>query len=253
MKKIFLILSIVFLFNACSSVDNTLTQVSTIDALLAGYYDGVMPLDKLTKYGNFGLGTFDKLDGEMIVYNGIVYQFKTDGKLYKADLSGTTPFASVVNFNNSFTTSMKSGVSFADFQSVIDNALPNKNLFYAIKVTGDFSFMKTRSVPPQEKPYKSLSEVTKTQAVFEKENQSGTLVGFRLPEFTKGVNVPGYHVHFITSDFTFGGHVLDFSTGNVTVEVQEINNFYMILPKDSEFGKVDLSKDRSKELKKVEN
>ena len=60
-----------------------LTQVSTIDALLAGAYDGVMNTSEFKNYGNFGLGTFDKLDGEMIVLNGDVYQARYDGKVIK--------------------------------------------------------------------------------------------------------------------------------------------------------------------------
>jgi acetolactate decarboxylase len=148
---------------------------------------------------------------------------------------------------------VKSIKSYNDFQSIIDSTIKNKNLFYAVKVTGKFSYIKTRTVPPQEKPYKPLTEVTKTQPVFEKKDQNGTLVGFMLPAFTAGVNVPGYHLHFLSSDKTFGGHVLEFSFDEATVEIQEINNFYMTLPEDdSAFGNIDLSKDRTKELHEVE-
>ena len=256
MKKILPILFVVLFIAGCNPEkkveNNTLTQVSTIDALLAGYYDGVMPLKQLNEYGDFGIGTFNKLDGEMIVLNGAIYQFKADGKIYNADLDNTTPFATVVNFKSSFYVPVKRDISISDFEAVIDSSIPNRNLFYAIKVTGDFPYIKTRSVPAQEKPYKALSEVTKTQAVFEKENQYGTLVGFLVPAYANGINVSGYHLHFISSDKSFGGHVLDFKTGNVKVEIDEINIFKMILPENSDFGKVDLSKDRSSELQKVE-
>ena len=257
MKKLFLALSLVFIITSCNNEvkkpdNDTLFQISTIDALLAGYYDGVMPLNQLIEHGNFGLGTFNKLDGEMIVYDGTVYQFKTDGKLYKADPNNSTPFACVVNFKTSYTSAVNEGTNYADFQKLIDLTLPNDNLFYAIKVTGDFSYIKTRSVPEQEKPYIPLAEVTKNQSVFEKNNQTGTLVGFRIPSFAAGINVAGYHMHFISSDFTFGGHVLDFTAGKVTVEIMEVHNFKMTLPENSDFGKVDLTKDRSQELEKVE-
>ncbi len=254
MKRIFFVLSLFIIVYGCSSVkENTLSQVSTIDALLAGYYDGVMPLNKLTEYGNFGIGTFNKLDGEMIVLDGTIYQFKADGKIYKADLNNTTPFASVIDFKSSFSFPVKKVKTFKDFQSIIDSSVKNKNLFYAVKTTGKFSYIKTRSVPSQEKPYKPLNEVTKNQAVFEKQNQTGTLVGFLLPAFTSGVNVPGYHLHFLSADKTFGGHILEFSIDEANVEIQEINNFYMTLPEDdAAFGKIDLSKDRSKELNQVE-
>lgn len=250
MKKVFFVL---YLF-ICSIFLNaqTLTQISTIDALLAGYYDGVMPLEKLLTYGDFGIGTFDKLDGEMIVLDGVIYQFKSDGKLYKAQLTDSTPFASVVHFKSKFQVSVKSVNSYNDFQKIIDNKIENINLLHAVKVTGKFSYMKTRTVPAQQKPYKPLAEVTKTQPIFEKNNQEGLLVGFLLPSYTAGINVPGYHLHFISSDFSFGGHVLEFIIDGANVEIQEIREFKMILPEDSEFGAVDLKKNRTEELHQVE-
>jgi len=254
MKKFIVLLLTGFLFYSCSAVsENRLTQVSTIDALLAGYYDGVMPLNKLKEFGDFGIGTFNKLDGEMIVLDGNIYQFKADGKIYKAEPDNTTPFASVLNFTAGSSFPISGSTNYNSLQAIIDSTIKNKNLFYAIKVTGNFSYVKTRSVPAQEKPYKPLNEVTKTQPVFEKHEQTGTLIGFRLPAFTSCINVPGYHLHFLSSDFSFGGHLLDFTAGNIKVEIQEINNFYMVLPQgDSSFGDLDLSKDRTKELHEAE-
>ncbi len=230
-----------------------LYQVSIIDALLAGQYDGTSSLSELIKYGNFGIGTFDKLDGEMIVLDGKIYQFKTDGKIYHANLSGTTPFATVTSFKSDRQFFIKNPIDMKAFQNLIDSVLNNKNLFYAVKVTGEFKYVKTRSVPSQNKPYKPLSEVTKNQAVFEKTDLTGTLIGFRMPEFIKGINVPGYHLHFLTKDKKFGGHVLDFTLTNVKVEIHELNKFEMLLPEGKNaFKDIDLSKDRSKELEKVE-
>lgn len=250
MKKIFLIISFLFYSNFVSA--QILTQISTIDALLAGYYDGVMPLNQLITFGNFGIGTFNELDGEMIIHNGVVYQFKADGILYEAELTNTTPFAAVVHFEPIETLSTKSIKSYKDFEDLINNSIHNKNLMYAIKVAGNFSYIKTRSVPAQQKPYKPLTEVTKTQPIFEKNELSGTLIGFLLPSYTAGINVPGFHLHFISDDLSFGGHVLEFSIKNAEIQIQEITKFSMILPKDSDFGKVDLSQDRTEELRKVE-
>src|SRR5512137_1292807 len=66
-----------------------LYQVSTIDALMQGVFDGVEPVAELKKHGDFGIGTFDALDGEMIVLDGIVYQAKADGHIYTAGDSQT--------------------------------------------------------------------------------------------------------------------------------------------------------------------
>ena len=112
--------------------------------------------------------------------------------------------------------------------------------------------MKVRSVPKQTKPYPPLADVTQHQAVFEYTNVTGTVLGFRCPAFVKGVNVPGYHLHFISKDRKTGGHILDFSSAGGTLQLDACNRFYMVLPEKEQLGTLDLSKDRSKELEKVE-
>jgi len=113
--------------------------------------------------------------------------------------------------------------------------------------------MKTRSVPAQAKPYPPLTEVTKNQPIFDLENVTGTLVGFRAHEYVKGIGVPGYHWHFISDDLTSGGHVLEFSFDNGIVEIDVCNRFLLILPEDEgDFSRIDLSQDRSEELDEAE-
>jgi len=112
--------------------------------------------------------------------------------------------------------------------------------------------VKARSVPAQKKPYPQLAEVVKTQPVFELTDVSGTMVGFWCPSFVKGVNVPGYHLHFLRADGKKGGHVLDFIVENATMEVDDSREFSLILPEDAAFDKADLEPDRGRELKAVE-
>ena len=88
---------------------------------------------------------------------------------------------------------------------------PPKTCFYAVMIQGEFSYVKTRSVPAQEKPYPPLAEVTKNQPTFEFTDVTGTMVGFRCPPYVTGINVPGYHLHFLTDDRTAGGHLLEFT------------------------------------------
>ncbi len=252
MKKIFLLLISIIFFACSSSNKSTIVQVSTIDALLTGLYDGVIPLQKIIQYGNFGIGTFDKLDGEMIILDGIVYQIKADGKVYRPAEDLTTPFFTVTNYSQPAFTYTHSSTTFNNFEKSLDDSIKNKNLFYTVRVSGNFKYVKTRSVPSQTKPYIPLSEVTKNQSLFEKENVSGTIVGFRVPSFASGINVPGYHLHFISDDKTFGGHVLDLSFENCKAEILPLYNFKLILPESSEFGEVDFNKNRTEELNRVE-
>ena len=233
--------------------EDTVTQVSTIDALLAGAYDGVMSYDQLAGYGDFGIGTFAKLDGEMLAFDGSFYQVKADGVAYEVDGSMETPFAAVTFFESDMQKDVPGDTTYDGFQTFLDGLLPTANIFYAIRVDGVFDYMKTRSVPGQEKPYPPLVEVTANQPEFEFSNVAGTLVGFRCPDYVSGINVPGYHVHFLTEDRTAGGHVLDFTISAADVNVDYSTSFHMILPEDgSDFYGYELAGDKQEELALVE-
>jgi len=238
---------------AQNTVDNeVLYQVSTINALLDGAYDGQVSIAELQDRGDLGIGTFATLDGEMIVLDGNTYKARYDGSVEKVDDLQKTPFAAVTFFDED---ERVENAEFADYESLqktLDGLIENSNLFYAFKITGDFPYVKVRSVPPQQKPYPPLAEVTKNQPTFEFENVKGTLVGFWCPAFVNGINVPGYHLHFISEDETMGGHLLESRIKNATILVDQTPSFQMTLSEDSEFGKLRLDEDKTEELEKVE-
>ncbi|MDI6795446.1 MAG: acetolactate decarboxylase [Desulfatibacillaceae bacterium] len=231
-----------------------ITQVATIDALLAGVYDGHMSLATLLQYGNFGIGTFEGLDGEMILLDGAFYKVRDDGKVYLPDLTEETPFASVTRLVPDITAPINRPLDMQAFMELVDELAPRQNSFCAFLVRGDFVRMRTRSVPKQQKPYPPLAEVTKNQPVFDFENISGMLVGFRSPDFVKGVNVPGYHIHFLADDLSGGGHVLGFELARGVLEADTVHNWLnLFLPDQSQaFDNSDLAIDRTEELKTVE-
>ncbi|MFA4837587.1 MAG: acetolactate decarboxylase [Dehalococcoidia bacterium] len=231
----------------------TLTQVSTIDALMNGIYDGVISHGELKKHGDFGVGTFEALDGEMLAFDGNFYQIKADGKVYKVDDSMMTPFAAVTFFDTDQTAALTKGMDYAQVGKFLDSLVPTENIFYAIKIEGTFEYIKTRSVPAQTKPYPPLAEVTKDQSVFEFQNVKGTIVGFRSPPYVKGINVPGYHLHFLTESGDAGGHLLELRVGEAKASLDYTSGFFMILPGEgSDFYKLDLSLDKEAELQKAE-
>jgi acetolactate decarboxylase len=197
----------------------TLFQISTVDALINGIYDGVTTIGELKNYGDFGIGTFEALDGEMAVIDGEVYQIKADGVAYPVADSMETPFAAVTFFDIDLEETVPSGINYQQLQVFLDGILPTGNIFYAIKIEGTFSYMKTRSVPAQVKPYPKLVEVTENQSIFEFYNIGGTIVGFYCPSYVNGINVSGYHLHFLTEDKNAGGHILDFTVKNASVQV----------------------------------
>ena len=210
MLKVIVFLFLITSFTGCISLRNqdVLYQTSTINALLEGIYDGEETFGELKKYGDFGLGTFNALDGEMVAVDGKFYQIKTDGIAYPVSSSMNTPFAVVTFFKPDKIFIIDKVKNYEELKKFIDERLPSKNIFYAIKIEGNFEYIKTRSVPRQKKPYPPLVEVVKKQSIFTFHNVKGTIVGFRCPSFVKGLNVPGYHLHFITEDRKAGGHIL---------------------------------------------
>lgn len=231
---------------------DVLYQISTIDALLQGVYDGVLPVKELETHGDFGIGTFDKLEGEMLALDGNYYQIKTDRIAYPVSGETTTPFATVTYFEADKNFRLEEPENLAELEAFIDLNLPSENLFYAIRIDGNFSSVKARSVPRQEKPYQKLADAVANQSVFEFKNVSGTLVGFRTPEYVEGVNVPGYHLHFITADRNEGGHVLDLEIKDGDIAFDTTRAFLMELPAGGDFYDAELGQDLKEDLKKVE-
>ncbi len=187
---------------------HTLFQTSTVDALLEGKYEGDVSFAELADRGDFGLGTFDALDGEMICLDGDFFQVKSDGLAYAVDGDARTPFAVVTLFEPDTAQTLSRPTDFEDLCDYVDGIIGGGTVCAAIRVDGRFEYVKTRSVPRQRKPYPPLLEVVKDQPTFEVHDVSGSLVGFRFPDYTQGLNVSGYHFHFITADRGAGGHVL---------------------------------------------
>jgi acetolactate decarboxylase len=229
-----------------------LFEVSTIDALLQGTYDGSVTLDELAEHGDLGTGCGDRLDGELIGVDGEWYLVRTDGRAYPVAGNATTPFAAATFFDPDMRIAISEPMNLTEFGRHLEAELPSKNLFYAIRMEGTFPRVVTRSVPIQEKPYPRLADVTANQAVFTFENVTGTLVGFWTPVLAEGISIPGYHLHFITADRTAGGHLLDITVPeSSSVQVDITANFTMVLPA-GDFLTVDLSGDLSDDLERVE-
>jgi len=188
----------------------------------------------------------------MAVLNGLVYQIKSDGVAYPASDSLRTPLASVTFFRPDKTVRLDKVLEYKDFVSFLMKTVPSANMFYAVKIEGNFTYVKTRSVPRQKKPYLRLIEAVKNQPEFEFRNVRGTLVGFWLPEYVQGINVPGSHLHFLTADRKAGGHLLDFQLTKGEISVDYLDKLYMRLPENQAFFAVDLKQDKQAELQKIE-
>jgi acetolactate decarboxylase len=239
---------IVFGFYGCATEklvrqQGTLTQISTLDALVSGIYDGQMSLQDVKQYGDTGIGTFQGLDGEMLMMDGTIYKIASDGSVSVPEAKTLTPYAAVTFFEANREIVLAPDLTMSGFAQAVDPKLPTGNLFYAFRIEGTFKKMKTRSVPKQEKPYQPLTEVVKKQSVFEFENTEGVIIGLRCPSYVKGLNAPGYHLHFLSKDKKAGGHVLDFTAQKAVLKLAVISKFAMIIPESQDFYQHDFTKD----------
>jgi len=222
---------------------DTMYQVSTIDALMQGVYDGTVTIGELKKHGDFGIGTFDKLDGEMIVLDGNVWQAKADGSVVEAQDSQTTPFATVTYFDTDIRQmTLDHTTNESAFVEYLAEKLPTGNMIYGVKVHGTFPSVTVRAIPAQEKPYPNLTVAAQNQGVHTYTNVTGTIVGFYSPVFLQGLDAEGYHLHFLADDDTEGGHILDATIpADSTVQYDVTPYFTMVLPTSGAFTGTDLS------------
>lgn len=209
-------------------------QYSTISALMAGAYDGRLSVTDLLRRGDMGLGTFNGLDGEMVVLDGKAYQVKANGEAFVAPGESLLPFAVVAAFEAEREVDFPAGLDLASLEKVIEARVDQPGRILAIRIDGSFPAIKLRSVPAQSRPYRPLAEViTKDQAIFELAETEGTLVGFRFPPTSGGVNVPGYHFHFLTRDRRQGGHVLALTTSAGQALLDRLPRLEVMFPEDT--------------------
>ena len=226
---------------------HTLFQVSTSGALVAGVYTGAVSVQGLLEHGDFGLGTFANLDGEMVVLDGHIYQVHGTGSVTEAPLTAEAPFAVVTRFSPDVTLSVEPLMSFAELQKRCDTLRTSGNIFYAFRADGLFKRIRTRAVKsPREGA--SFADAAKAQGEFPFTDVRGTLVGLWSPGFSSAFSVAGYHFHFLSEDRQMGGHLLDCETGPLQLQMEVLTDFHLALPETAGFLKADLSKNTADEL-----
>ncbi len=223
-----LVLSVAF-YESTYSEQDTLFQVSAFNVFSAGNFEKDMTYAELAKYGNFGIGTLNDLNGEMFALNGKFYQIPANGHPREIGSSEKLPYATVTFFNKDQSFQVTNISSYLQLTEDINSTLTNYNVIYAIKVHGFFDLVKTRSVPAQSKPYPTLVEAVKNQTVFTLQDVEGTMVGFYFPNSMQGVDSVGYHLHFLTDDHGAGGHVLESIIKDATVEIDQMNNYHLLI------------------------
>jgi acetolactate decarboxylase len=230
---------------------HTLFQVSTSAALVEGLYQGAVRVEQIEAHGDFGLGTFVDLDGEMVVLDGSVYRLASDGSVTEVEDSQLIPYAVVTRFR---VETHKNDVSFSAFDELVavcDGLRSSENLFYAFRVDGAFSSLHCRIVRAVAKGT-PLTAAASGESLFTVSDVKGTLVGIWSPTFAGSFSVPGYHFHFIADDRKMGGHVLDCEAEHTTIRACSMTEMHVALPETEEFLQADLTRDPTKDLESAE-
>jgi len=221
---------------------HVLFQASTIAALLDGAYDGDLSFAELAEHGDFGLGTLNALDGEMIALDGEFFRADVDGRIHRVPAEERTPFAVVTNFTPTVAAEAEGPRDHDGLLAWLDQLIPSSSSSAAVRVDGSFESVRARSVPRQSPPYRPLTEVVAGQNVFELEDVTGTLVGFRFPVYAEGIEVAGYHLHFIDESRSRGGHVLGSrSRSFLRATVDPSDELHVELPPRVDLADPDLS------------
>lgn len=226
MKKSILLVCMLLMFVSLGFTPafdrETVYQGSTIEALLAGNYDGVDTVKNLKTKGDTGLGTFAGLDGEMIVVDGKVYKVAKNGKVTVEGDAVQTPFYAVTYFDVDITKKIAgTEIKLDSLKLELDKLRVRNDLPYTIIIKGTFKVIKVRSTGPYQQPYPLLSDALKEQNEIVYSDISGRLVGFWLPDYLGNTNAAGYHLHFLSDDSEKGGHVLDLVLTDAEIRLDE--------------------------------
>jgi acetolactate decarboxylase len=226
-------------------------QISTSAALVQGVFDGVVSSRDLLAHGNFGLGTFQNLDGEMVVLDGIIYQVRGDGSVRERRDDFFVPFAIVSRFQPDESFEISAIASLQELEKACDPQRESENLFYALRVEGFFDRIHTRAVQPPGEG-KGLAVAAQTQPEFHFTDIEGSLVSVWSPRYSSAFSVPGYHFHFLSKDRAHGGHVLGCAAKSLRAELQVLSEYDVRLPEAGTFLKENLGLDTTKVLEKTE-
>jgi len=222
-----------------------------IAALVEGIYRADTTIGYIKSKGDFGIGTFNDLDGELVLIDGIVYCLRPQGSASIVADEIKTPFAVVTTFLGDTRETLQNRMDWEQFERTILDLIPSKNLMYAIRVEGSFDHVRARSVPRQS-TYRPLAEIAKLQTVFDYRNTRGTIVGFFTPSFLDSVHLPGLHLHFISEDRTAGGHLLSADPSHIEIRLQHAPLVELGLPITLDFLTMERMRDIQSDLAKVE-
>jgi acetolactate decarboxylase len=238
MKKLLLLIA-VLLLTECSSEDkNMIFHYSVLKALDNGVLEGNMKIGELKQHGDLGLGAFNKLNGEMIILDHVVYRVLPEGKIVQPDDEILVPYSVITFYYQDDTLSLNGEINYQALKAYVKRRVPSQNFFYAFRIIGEFEYIKCGGANMQEKPYnKSLVKMLEDRPVYEGKDIKGTLVGFWCPEYIGDINTSGFHLHFLSDDHSMGGHLMEFTARSLKIGYDIKSAYKILLPDTEDFRK----------------
>jgi acetolactate decarboxylase len=235
----------VLLLMGCSSNETDMIfHYSVLKALDNGVLEGNMRLAELKKHGDLGLGTFNKMNGEMIIMDHVVYRISPEGKVVQPADETLIPYSLITFYSQDDTLSMSGEINYQSLRTYMEGKFPSRNLFYACRISGDFEYIKCGGANIQERPYdRSLTQMLAGRPIYEGKNISGTLVGFWCPSYVGDINTSGFHLHFLSDDHTLGGHLMEFTSRSLKIGYDTKHEYKILLPVTDDFNKASFRRD----------
>lgn len=216
-----------------------LFQVSFTDAIMSGLQNGTADAADLVREGKYGLGTPVMPGGELIIVDGEVYVCNPCGKTTKVRGDTSVNFAVVADESESFSFELENTEGYENVRKKIERMITesagNLNHFCLAIMRGRFARVNIRT----NEFHISDGKYVFPQEYSDHEELHATAVGFYCPEYTAGLNMPGWHFHIISDDRRTGGHVMDMSPGKVAVSITVLTEWKLRLPNNEEFNSID--------------
>ena len=237
-------------------MNNKMFQVSTLQALALGYSRAVISVEDLLREGDTGLGTFEDVNGEMIAMEGHCYRADQDGNVTEVDRKTGVPFAAVAGLSGEQQFPLQEIPDIETLRTELTKKIEERfglNSMHVLRIDGHFAKVDARSEAPYRSHHVSLKEMlSQTQKSFLFEDIRGSLVGVYFPDYMDGINMPGWHLHFLSDDRKKGGHVFDVCIKDAAAKVDKITNIAIKLPEEAAFDTYSLKQDLQQEIKSVE-
>lgn len=237
--------------------EKKLRQYGITSAMAGGIYEGDLTVKELLSWGDFGIGAPNYLNGELTVVDGKAWHTvvgkESPEETAEADDAEKLAHAFALRFSPDFSFELEGVVDQRSMEERISAQLDNPNGMYAFRITGKFEQMSTRAFPPLPKDcHTPTSELMGREHVFEYADTEGIIVTTWIPAWLDGINIPGYHSHFISTDGTQGGHVLSFTGRDMKVEVCIVTGLCLSVQYSDEFRRFNFNKVSSDDIHRLE-